>query len=92
MKRRNQKKGYVYETSLPSKLLTLKPGETLYLNDSREINKKTMLERQVHIAMLKSEALKGRRFVTERCIAVQTSPVAATPILAIHRRDVLPPE
>lgn len=73
-------------------MLTLKPGATLYLDDPREIRKNTMLDRSVQAVMRRSEALKGRHFVTERCIAVQMSPVVAAPILAIRRRDFLPPE
>lgn len=79
-------------TSLTSKLLTLKPGETLYLDDPRDVRKNTLLDGAVQSAVFKSDALKGQKFSTERCIAVRTSPVTATPILAIRRQDLPPTE
>lgn len=82
------KRKYDPETTLVSKLRTLKPGETLYLDDPRDMKKNTMLDRSVQAAAFKSDILRGRRFSTARCIAVQTSPVVAKPILAIRRHDV----
>lgn len=56
--------------------------------EPRDTKKNTMLDRSVQAAAFKSDILRGRRFSTARCIAVQTSPVVAKPILAIRRHDV----
>ncbi len=75
------------EGSLVSKLLTLRPGETFYLDDTRDAPGARQLSGAVQAAMIKSRALTDRRFITSRWTAVQPSPACAKPILAITRVD-----
>lgn len=77
----------VKEGSLVSKLLTLRPGETIYLDDTREEPGARQLSGAVQAAMIKSRTLTDRRFITSRWTAVQPSPACAKPILAITRVD-----
>lgn len=81
----------VRDGSLPAKLLTLRPGETLYLDDQRDDANPTPLDRIVHAILSRSSALKGRRFSTSGWVAVQMSPIHAKRILAITRIDVIEP-
>lgn len=76
----------VHEGSLASKLLMLRPSETLYLDDPRE-GSTPPLDRVVQRTAAKSSALTDRRFSTRGWIAVQPSPVCAKRILAITRID-----
>lgn len=77
----------VLEGSLASKLLMLRPGETLYLDDPRDGLTVAPLDRVVQSAAARSSALRGRRFSTRGWIAVQPSPVCAKRVLAITRID-----
>lgn len=77
----------VQEGSLASKLLMLRPGETLYLDDPRDGSTAAPLDRVVQSTAAKSSALMDRRFSTRGWIAVQPSPVCAKRILAITRID-----
>jgi len=75
------------EGSLVSKLLTLRPGETFYLDDTRDEPGARQLSSAVQAAMIKSRTLTDRRFITSRWTAVQSAPACAKPILAITRVD-----
>lgn len=87
MRTATRKRSRLKEGSLTSKLLTLLPGETVYFDDTRETPGGRQLDGAVTAAMIKSPALRDRRFVTSRWAAVQTSPACAKPILAITRVD-----
>lgn len=77
----------VREGSLTSKLLTLRPGETVYFDDTRDEPGGRKLDGAVQAAAVKTKALRGRRFITSRWTAVQSSPACAKPILAVTRVD-----
>lgn len=87
MKRYHGKGSRVREGSLASKLLTLKPGETFYLDDPRDGSKATPLDRVIQSVVVKTNTLKDRRFTTQGWIAVQASQVCAKRILAVTRID-----
>ncbi|CAM5290261.1 hypothetical protein ATER59S_00527 [Aquamicrobium terrae] len=88
MKRHHAIANRILEGSLASKLLTLRPGETFYLDDLRDGPKATPLDRMVQSVAAKTNALKDRRFTTQGWIAVQVSQVQAKRILAIRRIDL----
>lgn len=75
------------EGSITSKLLTLRPGETVYFDDTREMPGGRALDGAVQAAMIKARVLTERRFKTSRWTAVQASPACAKPILAVTRVD-----
>ncbi|MDQ0422312.1 hypothetical protein J2045_003360 [Peteryoungia aggregata LMG 23059] len=60
----------------------------MYLDDPREHS--TPLDRQVQAMAVKSGS--GDRFITARMVAVQASPAAAVPILAITKVGLPDPD
>ena len=78
-------RGTIQTGSLVSKLLSLRIGETIYLDDRKEPGKATLTERATRNVIAKSPALTGMTFATERWIAVQSNPVTAKAILAVRR-------
>lgn len=82
---RGTKRGTVQAGSLAAKLLSLRAGETIYLDDRQEAGKATIAERSVTNIIAKSPALAGRSFTTERWLAVRSNPVEAKAILAVRR-------
>ena len=77
----------VREGSLTSKLLTLRPGETVYFDDTRDEPGGQKLDGAVQAVAGRTKAFRGRRFITSRWTAVQSSPACAKPILAVTRID-----
>ncbi len=73
------------EGSLVSKLLNIKPGETIYFPDRESGATATHMERSIQDVMAKSPHLSGRRFSTERWVAIQTGPLRTEIILAVTR-------
>lgn len=82
---RGAKRGTAQEGSLAAKMLNIRIGETIFLEDRQESGKATIMERQVTNIIAKSAALEGRTFTTERWIAARQNPVEAKAILAIRR-------
>ena len=75
----------VQSGSLAAKLLNIRTGETIYLDDTQAAGKATIAERSVRNIISKSPALAGRTFATERWVAVRSNPVEAKAILAVRR-------
>lgn len=89
MTKRGPKTGKVQEGSLAAKMLNIKIGETIYLDDRNEsgADAPTLMQRNVFTVQARSPALTGRKFATERFAAIQTGPLVAKPILAITRTE-----
>lgn len=82
---RGRKTGSVQAGSLVAKLLSLRVGEVLHLDDRQTPGKATPGERAVTNVIAKSPALAGMQFATERWLAVRSFPVEAKAILAVRR-------
>lgn len=82
---RGPKPGSVRQGSLAAKLLNIRVGETIYLDDQFGPYDATNMERQVQAILHKSIALRDRRFTTSRWAAVRSSPAQAKDILAVTR-------
>jgi hypothetical protein len=82
---RGKKPGTVQAGSLVAKLLSLRVGETIHLDDKQTPGKATIAERSVRNVIAKSPALHGLTFATERWLAVRSFPVEAKAILAVRR-------
>lgn len=79
------KPGTVQAGSLAAKLLNIRPGEAIYIDDTQAAGKATIQERAVRNLIAKSPALAGLTFATERWVAVRSNPVEARAILAVRR-------
>lgn len=86
MTKRGPKPGSVQEGSLVSKLLNIRVGETIYLDDRHSEGIATNMERQVTNMVAKSPALSGRKFTTERWVAIRTGPTRTREILGVTRQ------
>lgn len=73
--------------SLVSKLLSIAPGETIYLHEGNPSSKVWLSERNVHTIMARSPHLSGIRFSTERIHAIAKDPIRVIGLLAVRRRD-----
>lgn len=79
--------GTMQPFSFVAKLSGLATGETIYLPEDFPDKGPTAIERAVQSAMIRTPALAGRRFTTERLVAVRTSPITAQAIIGITRTE-----
>lgn len=84
---RGRKPGAIQEGSLVAKLLNIRLGEAIHLDDRQERGRSTLMERQITNVIAKSPALAGRTFSTERWVAIQSNPIAAKAIIAVRRTN-----
>lgn len=74
--------------SLVSKLLTIAPGETVYLHESDpQSGSEWLSERNVHTVMARSPHLSGIRFSTSRVYGIGHNPARLIGMLAVTRKE-----
>jgi hypothetical protein len=71
--------------SLASRLIDMRPGDVLYLDDTFCPGKATIQERAVRNLLVKVTELSGREYATERWVAVRVAPPEAKQLLAVTR-------
>lgn len=73
--------------SLVSKMLTIAPGEKIYLHEGNPDKKEWLSERNVHTVMSRSPHLKGMRFTTERTVSIARDPLRVVGMLSVTRLE-----
>lgn len=84
---RKRKSGYVREGSLAAKLVNIKIGESIWLEDRFFDGKPSHLERSIQSLMAKSAALNGRKFKTRRHYIIAHDPLRVRTILEVERAE-----
>lgn len=99
MSKRGPKTGSTREGSLASKLLNIREGECVGIQDNfvsedgeNPIQGPSIMERAVQNMLSKNEVLRGRRFSTQRSVVVLSAMAGTMHMLIITRHFVDPEE